>query len=99
MIVKAKNAREGLWKTEYKGDQMIMTHAEHVSPIMQRAKDVFDTSDNGWTQDRTMRQIGCIPSSILLKHPEWMQEPALLKRWLMSDEGSPYRTVRSMRTK
>lgn len=99
MLVKAKNKQSGLWGIDYKGDNFIMTHAEQVDPMMERAKVIRDESDNGWSEDRNMRQIGCIPSSVLLKHPEWMHEPKLLKRWLMSDEGAPYRTVSKFRTR
>jgi hypothetical protein len=52
-------------------------------------------TDRGFTKDRTMQHIGSIPITIWLNHPEFMNDSKALDKWLMSEQGSPYRIAKS----
>lgn len=84
------------------GDDKIYNHVQDVDPTLEHVAEEKMWSDNGWTQQRSMRLIGVIPDvteAWLRKHrPEVMADAKLLKKWLMTEEGRPWRTVTALDT-
>ena len=83
----------GILDARYDGDNLLLKHAEHIDPILKEAAMLRDFSDNGFTKDRNFRQIGTVPGIEFVRHPEWNHDPGLIRKWLMTEEGRPYRTV------
>src|SRR5512139_586462 len=83
----------GIIDVSYDKEKFIIIHGQKVNPMLEKAYDLRTHGDNGFTEDRNFRQIGAIPDIEFNKHPEWMHEPDLIKKWLNTDEGFPYRTV------
>jgi hypothetical protein len=94
--------KTGLLSIKEQGDNFVFTHAQNVAPTIAQANDIYWNSDNGWSQEREFRQIGCIPEAtfqwLMTARPDIAKDSKKLKAWLMSDEGRPYRTVRALRT-
>lgn len=99
MIIKDKTF---LHSIEEDGDKLKFNHMQDVDPVMEEVQAIKMFSDNGWTKERNFRQIGHIPEGHewwLRKHkPEIFKDMKALKRWLMSEEGRPWRTVTAMDT-
>ncbi len=83
----------GLIEVSAEKEKFIFIHGQKVGPMLQKAYDLRNNGDNGFTEDRNFRQIGAIPEIEFTKHPEWMHEPDLIKKWLNTEEGKPYKTV------
>lgn len=85
-----------------KGDNLIFEHIYDVSDDAVRAGEIKMFSDNGWTKDREFRQIGHIPAATVAwlerNRPDVMRDAKLLKKWLMTEEGSMWRTVTAIDT-
>ena len=99
MIIKDKAY---LHSVQEDGDYLKFTHVQDIAPSLQRAQEIKDFSDNGWTKDRTMRQIGVIPEAefmqIARENPDIMRDGRELYKYLMSDKGAKFRTVRAIDT-
>lgn len=95
MIIKSNKVLEGFQGMESKGDLTTFHHLERVDPIMEKARDMRDFSSNGWTKDRSMRQVATLPSTVILKHPELLQDKSgkLLRKFLQGEEGRRYACV------
>lgn len=91
-----------LHSIEEKGDKLVFNHVADVAPVLEEAYLIKNFSDNGWTKERRLRQIGHIPEEHewwLRKHkPEIFKDAKALKAWLMSEEGRPWRTVTALDT-
>ena len=92
-LIKAAG-QEGLWKARYEGDKFRLLHAQKVDDILMNAYQAREHSDNGWTEDRSMRKIGEIPMLEFVKHPEFAYDQNAIAKWLKSPAGEPYRTVK-----
>jgi hypothetical protein len=99
MIIKDKTF---LHSVEEKGDKLIFHHVQDVAPSMKAAYEIREHSDNGWTKDRHMRQIGlCSESAFhqaMVENPEIMKDGRELYKFMMSEKGRPYRTVSAIDT-
>ena len=99
MIVTGKNSWMG-WQE--KGDQVVFNHVANIAPTLESAKQLREFSDNGWTHDRSLRQIGCIDAhtfhKLMTERPEIAKDPDKLRDWLMSSEGEEFRTVKKIDT-
>jgi hypothetical protein len=87
MIIKDK----GLVEAQYIGDKFVFTHAQNIDPVLAEVQRFRNDVGDGFTQDRTMRHVGCIPEIEFLRHPEWVHAPHLMLKWLQTD-GSQYMT-------
>ena len=96
MIIRSNKAQEGLQRIIDKGDQRIFQHLEDVTPMMKTAQAVREHSNNGWTEKKSMRHIASLPSTIVLKYPEMLQDRTgtLLRKFLQTEEGMRYACVR-----
>jgi len=94
MIIKTDKNIAGLAKIDYKGDNFIFTHAELITPIMEKAHILREFGNNGWTTDKGYRQIGTIPAIEFVRHPEWANNTEEILKWLRSGEGEAFRTVK-----
>jgi hypothetical protein len=81
-----------LQSAEFIGDKFVFTHGQDTNPTMGAAQYERDWSDNGWTEDRSMRKIASIPEIELVKHPEFLHDQKALLTWLKG-EGRKYATV------
>lgn len=73
------------------------------SPLKRLTESICASRDNCWAKDELSESIiinevihkgipiGRIPDSIWQKHPEWLKSSKLIKDWLLSEEGKPYR--------
>lgn len=99
MIIKDKSQ---LHSIEDDGDFLKFNHVQNINPTLAKVNEIKMFSDNGWTHDRSMRQIGEIPelvfAQLIAERPEIAKDANKLKEWLMSSEGQQYRTVRAMDT-
>jgi hypothetical protein len=71
-------------------------YLEDIKPIQEKVQMLKNQTDNGFTADRTMQQIGLIPLTIWLNHPEFREDPRTLDKWLRSEEGAPYRVAKGV---
>ena len=96
MIIQSNKLKDGLQNIIDQGDKRIFKHLEHINPIMENAQEIRDFSNNGWTKDKSMRQIASLPSLVVLKYPELLQDRTgtLLKKFLQTAEGMRYACVR-----
>lgn len=78
----------------FDGDKYEFNHAQCVDPILQFAHEMREHSNNGFTDDKSMRMIGFIPELEFRNHPEWMKDPNEILKWLKTPAGAPYRTVK-----
>ncbi len=83
----------GIIECSNEKEKFIIVHGQKVGPMLMKAYDLREHGDNGFTEDRNFRQIGAIPEIEFTKHPEWLHEPNLIKKWLNTEDGKPYRTV------
>jgi hypothetical protein len=81
-----------LRSAEFVGDKFIFNHMQDTAPTMEQAQYERDLSNNGWTEDRSMRKIASIPEIELVKHPEFLHDQKALLTWLKG-EGRKYATV------
>jgi hypothetical protein len=99
MIIKDKTF---LHSVEAKGDNLIFNHVQDVAPSMEMAAQIKEHSDNGWTKDRSMRQIGHFSESAfhqaMIENPEIMKDGRELFKFVMSEKARPYRTVTALDT-
>lgn len=84
----------GLTGVENKGDKTIFHHAQNVTPIMEQAHQLREADGNGWSKDRNYRHIGMIPETLFLSNPDWLKDPSLMVKWLKTDEGKQFATVK-----
>lgn len=83
----------GLLGVKNDGDKTIFTHAQNVTPDLEFCHEMRKDTNNGWSRDRNYRHIARIPDTLFLSHPEWMQDPSLITKWLRTDEGKQFATV------
>ena len=81
-------------RAKYEGEKFKIQHGELIQPIQEDAQIIKEHTDNGWTDERNFRQIASIPSLVFMQHPEFLHDDIALRRWLRSEEGSRYTTVR-----
>jgi hypothetical protein len=81
-----------LRNVECVGDNFIFNHMQDTAPTQEQVYLDRTYSDNGWTQDRTMRKIASIPEVEFLKHPEFLHDQKAITTWLKG-EGKKYMTV------
>ena len=75
------------------GDKFQMIHMQHVDPLFKQNRE--ERKHDPKTVGRAnWRKIGSIPALLLTQHPEWLENPKLMEKFLSSSEGEPYRTVR-----
>ena len=95
MIIKDKDFSTG---TVLDGDKISSHHAQLVTNIQQEAYAIREFSDNGFTKDRTMRQIGHIPAldaaRLQVERPGIFAHEEIMNEWLKSKEGEKYLTVK-----
>jgi hypothetical protein len=84
------------WHRGTSHDTHQTTYLEDVKPIQARVNMLKNQTDNGFTLDRTMQQIGLIPITIWVAHPEFREDPRTLDKWLKSEEGAPYRVAKGI---
>jgi hypothetical protein len=75
------------------GDKFTIRHGEDVTQTLEEALAARLSESNGWTPDRTMRRIACVPATLLLQKPELAYDLKALKQFLKSPEGAQYATV------
>lgn len=75
------------------GNLLNITHVQDVRPIQEKVAFLRLNSDRGFTQGRTLQQVGIIPDAIYFAHPEFGEENGAeeMIKWLKSEEGRPYR--------
>lgn len=99
MIIKDKTY---LHSIEEDGDLLKFNHVQDISPTLRAAQEIREHSDNGWTHDRSMRQIGLIDEltfqKLLTERPEIAKDGKELYKFIMSPEGAQYRTVTAANT-
>ena len=95
MLIKDKDF---LRETTIKGDTYSHHHAQLVTNIQKEAYAIREHSDNGFTKDRTMRQIGHIPAldaaRLQVERPGIFAHEEIMNEWLKSEEGEKYLTVK-----
>lgn len=85
----------GIDTATYEGDKFKLLHVQNIEPILKSAHLQRQSDNNGWTDGKRFRKIATIPSLEIVKHPELMSGDAkVMRKYLMSDEGSKFRTVR-----
>lgn len=77
-------------RIENEGDITLFHHAEEVTSILKANK---EDRLKGEKQKGDFRFIGRIPITLLLQHPEWLQDPKALLKFLQSSEGEECRRV------
>lgn len=92
MIIKGKNLPTGLVGIRNEGDNVVFTHQYQIEDAAKRAYKLRNGSNNGFNDKRDMRHIGEIPHVFFAMHPEWNNNPELVKEWLnKNDVGRMYR--------
>ena len=81
-------------RAKYEGEKFKIQHGELIQPIEADVQDIREHTDNGWTDEKNFRQIASIPSLVFMEHPEFLHDDLALRRWLKTEEGRRYRTVR-----
>lgn len=85
-----------------KGDNLVFEHFYDPTPVFGHNKAIREFSDNGFTHDRTMRQIASFDAAtwarLCLERPEILRDEKALLKFIKSDEGAPYRTVNRIDT-
>jgi hypothetical protein len=84
------------WHRGSSHDTHETTYLEDVKPIQQKVDMLKRTGENGFTDDRSMQQIGLIPITIWVAHPEFLEDPRSIDKWLKSEEGAPYRIAKGI---
>lgn len=79
---------------ENKGDKKLFHHVQNVTPEMEFCHQMREAPGNGFSKGRQQRQIGHIPEMLFLEHPEWVKDPRTLAKWLTTEEGKPFCTVK-----
>ncbi len=94
MLIRDKDYLGGI---TYKGDEFTMHHVQPNLNIQKEAHEIREHSDNGWTKERTMRQIGHIPAleavRLQAERPGFFSSPEMIREYLMK-EGAAFRTVK-----
>ena len=62
-----------------KGDSLLITNVEDIEPVMAEVHEARKLNNNGFSNKRTMRYLGSVPLSTLLKHPELADDNELRK--------------------
>jgi len=97
MIVSSTKAVQGLNDISYKDEQVVFTHAQDVAPILQEAQISRNCGNEGWDKGKksdAWQRIGIVPGWAYVKYPEMNRDARLSRKWLLTEEGSPYRTTR-----
>jgi hypothetical protein len=84
------------WHKGSRRDFLATQYLQDTRPIQARVSMLKKETDNGFTQDRTMQHIGSIPITIWLEHPEFMEDPRSIDRWLRTEEARPYRIAKGI---
>ena len=94
MIIRDKDYLAG---TTYKDDKFTMHHVQPTTNIQEEAYNIREFSNNGWTKEKSMRQIAHIPALEAVKlqaeRPGFFSSPEMITEYLKK-EGAPYRTVK-----
>ena len=61
------------------GDKTIITNFEDIEPIFEQTYEAKKLNNNGFSKGRSMRYLGSIPLSTLVKHPELYDDNELKK--------------------
>ena len=90
--------KDFLTGTVFKDDKVSNHHSQLVTNIQEEAYAIREHSDNGFTKDRTMRQIGHIPAldaaRLQVERPGIFAHEEIMNEWLKSEEGQKYCTVK-----
>ena len=78
----------------FEGDKFIILHGQEIDSTLKSNHYEQMSDNNGWSKGRQFRKIGSIPDIVFSQHPEFLKDPRLTVRWLKSDAGKPFRTVR-----
>lgn len=83
---------------EYVGDKVLMTHVHDVAPVAKMCKDLRKLEGNGFSKDRSMREIARIPELVFFARPELVNpdgriNKAELRKFLRSPDGEMFRIV------
>lgn len=81
-----------LRSADFVGDNFVFNHMQDTAPTQLSCYQDRLHTDNGWTEDRSMRKIASIPEIELVKHPEFLHDQKALLTWLKG-EGKKYTTV------
>lgn len=80
-------------------NQILFHHTENVTPLLQYAKHMRDNSDRGFTQGRTLQEVGVVPFWAQMKYAKRFAgedgNEEMLK-WLKSEEGREYRITNGL---
>ncbi len=94
MLIKDKDYLMG---TTYKGDKFTQHHIQPNLSIQEEAHVIREFSDNGWTKNKSMRQIAHIPAleavRLAAERPGFFESPEMIREYLKR-EGAPFRTVK-----
>ncbi len=82
-----------LMSIETKGDKMLFNHIQNVTPDLEFCQQMRDAPGNGFSDDRQQRHIGRVPELLFFQHPEFVDNPDEIVKWLKSDEGKMFTTV------
>lgn len=100
MIFKSKKPLEvdhsgsAIIDMSFQRDKYIILHGQQIDATMKSNYYKRLDSNNGWSKGRQFRHIGSIPDIIFSQHPEMLKDARLMERYLKSDLGEPFRTVR-----
>ena len=78
---------------EAKGDNLLFNHVQNITPDLEFCHEMRQANGNGFSDNKLQRHIGRIPDLIFIQHPEWNEDPSLIKKWLKTEEGRPFMTV------
>ena len=97
MRIKPDGTIDTLRGTTYKGDTYTHHHIQDTSAIQEACNEERIYSDNGWTEDRSMRKIASIPALDAVRlgneRPGFFSSPEMINEWLKK-EGEKYLTVK-----
>lgn len=84
------------------GENLVFEHFYNTAAAERQAYLQRQFSDNGFTQDRSMRLVATIDEAdftrLCLERPELLRDKNALLRYVQSDEGAKYRTVSALKT-
>jgi hypothetical protein len=61
------------------GDSLLITNVEDIEPVMAEVNEARKLDNNGFSKGRTMRYLGSVPLSTLIKRPELADDNELRK--------------------
>lgn len=81
-------------ESELEADKFRILHGQQIDGILEECHAYRKLDGNGFTDGRNMRKIASIPAIEFTKHPEWAHDTKAMIKWLKSEEGRMYLTVR-----